>query len=334
MTRREVAKVTKHRRAKWCITFYPTEVHQDNAWLLSALQGIRSTTLRCAVSGTEICPTTGKKHLQAYAEFEAPGATLHDLKDATSTAVHGEPAKGTRVHNYKYCTKDGAAEEYHQGTETADAYWGRTKTGDQGRRSDLIKIRDHFVGGGGIAELVWDDEKISLLTQIRVIPTIQAAVQAREKKCPNQVVVTILYGPGGTGKSSWVQQQWPASSLYIKDPQSEWWDGLDSCHTALWIDEMGYKSKLPMATMKKIMDPECPGIPVNGKNLPTRLHHFCYVFITSNYDPRCGWYKDSTNDSGWMRRADKAIYIGDKIWEMDPPLRKALPQPMPDYLMN
>lgn len=56
------------------------------------------------VIGEEICPSTGKKHLQGYVEFHKKCRPLEVFKN---NKAHWEVARGNRDSNIKYCTKDG-----------------------------------------------------------------------------------------------------------------------------------------------------------------------------------------------------------------------------------
>ena len=173
---------------------------------------------------------------------------------------------------------------------------------------------------------MWIDEKIHLITTRReVLSTIQGAIAARVPAPVDCKKVIILYGIGGTGKSTWVRAHTDLSKTYQKDPSTAWWDLLEPTMTTLWIDDIDGQTSIPLATMKIILDNEAIGVKVNAKNMPQRMHHFSHVIITSNYPPRC-WYKNVEQDSGFMRRVkeydnyNQVLEINQDIWTMMPPV--------------
>lgn len=79
----------------WCFTAYNISVEE-----LKILIG----NFGNYIFGEEICPTTGKHHLQGYIEFESKTRPLEKIK---SKNIHWEKTKGSREDNIKYCSKDG-----------------------------------------------------------------------------------------------------------------------------------------------------------------------------------------------------------------------------------
>lgn len=331
---------TLNRRSRWCITFYPNDAIPNAATLLTRLSRVSTQKLRCAVVGEEVCPKTKKRHLQAYVEYEQPGITFHCLKNGTDATIHAEVAKGTRATNFSYCTKDGKFIEYHQPSTTpTDVFWKKEKMGKQGARTDLITIREHFKAGGTLDEMVWDDNKISLLTRDRVIPTIQAAVMKALPLKETMTQIVVLWGPAGTGKSMWAQLNTDPLTTYSKDQCSPWWCGLQPHMTTLWIDELGPDTQIPLSTMKQILNPESPGVPINIKGLQTRIHTFHKIVITSNYSPLTGWYPRAADDSGLRRRVQNPtgsttiLKVDGPMWEMNPLVTWPSEQKLPDFLL-
>ena len=82
--------------------------------------------IRYLAFGREICPETGRKHIQGYMELESPRrySTIKKIKGYES--AHFEEAKGTYEENIRYCSKEGSFTEL-----------GTHKT--QGERSDYGK---------------------------------------------------------------------------------------------------------------------------------------------------------------------------------------------------
>lgn len=330
----------KNRRHRWCLTLQKGDLNAlpSPAALLAKLRTIPNTEVRCAVVGAEMGGQTERAHLQAYVEFAADGITLNNLKSGTYAGLHAEVAKGSRADNWTYCTKDGKFVEYHKPSTTpTDVFW--QQKGHQGTRTDLIAIREHFQAGGTEDDLVWDDNKIRYLTQSRVIPKIMAAVDKRRPPKTTMTQVMVLWGKAGTGKSAWAEAHTDSHNTFFKDQKTEWWCGLQPHMTTLWIDEMGPDTGIPLSTMKQLLNPESPGIPINIKGIPTRTHIFHKIVMTSNYSPRTGWYPRAADDSGLRRRVETPtgsvtiLQVNGNIWEMDPPLDWPPVQQLPDFLL-
>jgi len=81
-----------------------TPLEQKEAWFNRADQ------FKYAVFGREICPTTGKKHLQGYVNTRSP-KDLSVLKKLFPKA-HLEICGGNPDQNRRYCIKDGDYVEY------------------------------------------------------------------------------------------------------------------------------------------------------------------------------------------------------------------------------
>lgn len=70
---------------------------------ISAIVPVIKEKCRLGIFGKEICPTTGTPHLQGYIEFKTKSRPLNlfGIK-----AMHWEKAKGNRLSNRIYCSKE------------------------------------------------------------------------------------------------------------------------------------------------------------------------------------------------------------------------------------
>lgn len=95
------SRATRARRSRrWCFTWNGT---YDTDVLIICMGDSPKW-----IAGHEVAPTTGTKHLQGYVEF--PNARrLSNLKKSFPTEIHWEIAKGDRMSNIKYCSKEGFA---------------------------------------------------------------------------------------------------------------------------------------------------------------------------------------------------------------------------------
>lgn len=123
----------KMQSRRWCFTIfdYTPELYASLNWgIYGCVQG-------------EICPETGRKHLQGFCIF-ATNQRLGKLKELHATA-HWSVMKGRIDQNETYCTKD----------ETADAefppkFWGTRPA--QGARNDLTSLLQVAEGCSSVNE--------------------------------------------------------------------------------------------------------------------------------------------------------------------------------------
>lgn len=86
------------------------------------------------IMGREICPDTGRHHLQGYAETKN-AMRLNGIKEALGdNSAHIEKRRGNQKQAIDYCKKDGDYTEL-----------GEPKR--QGRRADLEKAAEEFIAG-------------------------------------------------------------------------------------------------------------------------------------------------------------------------------------------
>lgn len=92
---------------RWCFTFFTNEAIQTvMAPLAPWLQGW--------VVGVEVCPSTGRRHLQGYIKMKSKGRPMEGATGAALPGAHWEKAKGTDAANFTYCTKEGQWEVFGQ----------------------------------------------------------------------------------------------------------------------------------------------------------------------------------------------------------------------------
>ncbi|QMW68657.1 replication-associated protein [Crucivirus-102] len=59
------------------------------------------------VIGREVCPTTGRKHLQGFIALKGKGKRFSQVRDLIKCEWHLEPCNGSEEQNIKYCSKEG-----------------------------------------------------------------------------------------------------------------------------------------------------------------------------------------------------------------------------------
>lgn len=79
----------------WCLTIYNNDI--------GTLEQRFKPLCDKGIFGNEICPTTGKKHIQGFLSFKKRVRAIEKFKDL---GAHWEICKGNEDDNYNYCSKD------------------------------------------------------------------------------------------------------------------------------------------------------------------------------------------------------------------------------------
>ncbi len=169
------------RKRNYCFTSYKDTLEYDEE------------AIGYIVWGREICPDTGRHHLQGYVEF-GQGASLSRAKAILGDpAVHLEPRGGSAKQAIDYCKKDGDIHE-----------WGLRKR--QGERSDIQFVRLLLSEGGGMRSVLAEGANFQSLGIAKV------ALTYLERGREGQPTVLWYWGP--TGKIAWLWRT--MVSLYLR----------------------------------------------------------------------------------------------------------------------
>lgn len=194
----------------WCFTLHD--------WDLFHLDALDSLEVRYMIYGMEICPKTGKEHLQGYLYYEHPKTWL-DLK-TIDEKFHIEVAKGSPDDNLEYCSKE-------------ENYIERGTLPEQGKRLDLAKIKEAVRNGAS-------REEIFELCDYNLQRWKMAEIHMRllQKKRTQMPKIYWRWGLSGVGKSRWAYDTF--KSVYEKDPSHKWWDGYENDECILIDDFDGF----------------------------------------------------------------------------------------------
>lgn len=203
------------RRRNWCFTSFGIEISLDNVG--------EGKPVRYVMWGDEVCPDTGRKHFQGYAEFYE-GVTLHRAQTLLGLrGVHFEARKGSQKQAVEYCKKKGVV------TEHGDA-------AKQGKRKDLDSVRDILADGGGVRDVLLDH------CNYQGVRFAEQWLTYLEEPNPDDCRPTVIWywGATGTGKSRAARAEAAArpggkSDVYCHDG-SEWWNGYDR-HKVVIMDD-------------------------------------------------------------------------------------------------
>lgn len=230
------------------------------------------------IFGYEVCPTTGRKHLQGYHHYT--NARIYPNKKwraVADLATNGRDfiSNGSAKQNYDYCSKLGDFFECGEMPE-------------QGARTDWRQAINHLQEGGDIYSVVV--EQPQLLPAIR---SLERFKQMSLKPLNRPVNVIVLIGSPGTGKSRWAYDTYP--DLYSK-PEGSWYDGYIGQKTLLLDD---YYGDIPYAQLLKVCDRYPLQVPIKGGFIHAQWDT---VIITSNRSPDTWYHNDM---SAFKRRISR-----------------------------
>jgi len=224
---------------------------------------------RYMVLGYEVCPDTGRKHLQGYVAWDNPRSLNKFQKDIGLKRFHFETTRGNPLQASDYCKKDGKFWEF--GTLPA-----------QGERTDWQKAVNDLNNGTDILTVV--SEQPQLLPAIRSLEKYKSLLA---KSTHRDVKVIFLIGKPGTGKTRWAWENYP--DLYTK-PEGHWWDGYTGQKTILLDD---YQGDINYTQFLKVLDRYPINLPVKGGFTPAT---YDTVIITSNTN-YTRWYPEQPSNA-------------------------------------
>lgn len=210
---------------------------------------------------------SGTPHLQGYVRWKHP-KTFMAAKKVLGDRFHLEVAKGSAAANIKYCSKDGVVTE-------------KGSRPEQGKRNDLIKLKDDIKAGKSVMEL-FEDNTQGMFKYRQSALAYRLECRKKETKRFEPVKVYVLIGEAGHGKTRWAYDNYPDVYDYQYE-QGNWWDGYDG-EKAILIDD--FYGGIKYHYLLRLLDGYKFNIPIKGgftwKSWDT-------VIITSNQEPGM-WY--------------------------------------------
>lgn len=98
----------------WCFTLFN---HDDDDE--QCLSDLYPSEIEYLCYGHEVCPETGRKHLQGFLKVPGRGCRFNQMKALMPDGCHIEKCKGSPQQNFEYCTK---SDEHF--VEFGDKPWG------------------------------------------------------------------------------------------------------------------------------------------------------------------------------------------------------------------
>jgi len=234
---------------------------------LDKLKQYAKDECRYMIFGYEVCPDTGKRHLQGYHYYSNARAYPNRAwRKVTDLEENGRDfiSNGSPQQNYDYCSKLGD-------------FWQFGELPKQGARTDWNQAVSDLQAGRDISTVV--EHQPQLLPCIRALERFQTL---RLRPLNRPVNVIVLIGEPGTGKTRWAYDTYP--DLYSK-PSGHWWDGYNGQETILLDD---YYGDLPYDQLLRVCDRYPINLPIKGGYV---YGQYTTVVITSNRQPE-RWYPE------------------------------------------
>lgn len=227
------------------------------------------------VAGREQCPKTNKIHYQCCVYFhnqKTITAAIKHLQSHFNVKCHVELCKGTYEENIAYCTKDNDYEEL--GVRPS-----------QGKRSDIIQIKDDIMSGKITTKDVILDNPIFYHQYGRTLDKIEDFKKRLDFR-KEMTTGVWYYGKTGVGKSHLAFKDFNPKTHYVLPNDNGWWDGYEQQETVI-INE--FRGELTFKTLLELCDKWPYSVKRRGREpMPFTSKK---VIITSCHPPE-GIYKN------------------------------------------
>lgn len=238
-------------------------------------------------------------HLQGYIEFKRTHR-MKWIKERTSERIHLEKRRGTRDEARDYCMKPGGKNL----VEIGDFDIGH------GHRTDIDKVKECFAlldAGKRPCDLL-ESHPWTVCRYINQINTYMF-LQSQKQDAFRRVLVTLITGETGVGKTRYVYERESPNDLFILCNDSAgttWWDGYTNQDAILLDDFYGW---IKWGYLLRILDGYPLRVPIKGSHV---FVNFTRVYITSNTWPS-SWYNKVTD--GQYHALARRINLGLKFLE-------------------
>ena len=248
------------------------------------LELMQKHNIRYLAYGEEVCPDTGKEHHQCFMYFK--NVRKHDKKSCCRIGdMWGD------IHNYvapmianvncneKYCKKEG---KFHELGEKPS----------QGSRSDLDEVKNDILEGKSVDDICVESPQLfhqygRTLERLEII--------AMRKRYRMEMTEGIwITGKAGYGKDHQWRSVYNPETHFVKDLQTEWWDGYKQQDTVVLSEFRACHMR--WSTLLALVDKNPLNVKIrNRESVPFISKK---VIITSVLDP-VDCYRGKQNDEEW-----------------------------------
>lgn len=284
----------QYRGRHWMFTFNNVD-HEDesDAWQPATWFGDKRPDY--CVWQLEKGESTETYHLQGYVTFPER-VSLAFLK--RWLVGHWERCDGNHKRCIDYCKKDETRVDGPWDYGTVPQF-----ASTQGRRHDIIQLRDAVIDGASDRDIVIDDQLVGAFARH---PTFVQTTRLAFGLGRNfQTYCIILWGPAGTGKTTKAYdicrelgyRVFPLPQKQDNDA-NHWWDGYEDQEAVVINEASGSTFKADF--LCQLLDRHPLVVPRKNGHVSFRSK---LIVFTSNRDPR-GWYSSETliRNEGLSRR--------------------------------
>lgn len=240
-------------------------------------QGILAVDCEYVIVGKEICPTTGRPHLQGFIYFSVQRTCKGVLRDLPA-GVHLEPAKAAAIQNTDYCSKEGDYEE-------------RGVRPRQGKRNDLGEAVNVMLSRGMDAAVAEHPTQYARYFRgLQFVESVLRPPPPRNKKSH----VFVVCGEHGINKTRTVIEL--SDGDYFMKPRGEWWQNYKQQKWVLIDDFTGW---MHYDEILRLCDRYKMQVPIKGGYLEFNSD---VIVITSNRHYSTWWPEEYIHGMGAFER--------------------------------
>lgn len=281
----------------FAFTFYPGPEESDEVYG-NLLQEINHLVF--AVFQREVCPKTGREHLQGCCGFrKSISRNLGRRKlQVALPGAHICICRKDIQFNIKYCSRVDKRKDGHEAI-----YIGTIPALGGGARTDLMEVRKRIRSGTSIADIADD----FFPTWVRNHRAFEKYAGMCQKSADRQISVTLLVGPPGTGKSRFCSEFVEQDSIFwfSSATAGTYFDGYENERILVLDDFTG--GFIPRFQLLRVLDRYPYNLPCRGYSRAARYET---VYITSNSWPQ-KWYRDETRVWNICRRINRLGIFSD-----------------------
>lgn len=255
--------------------------------------------LRYLAYAQETCPSTGKVHYQGFAYSWKP-MRLTGWKKVFPTA-HIEAMRGNFRENELYCSKEGNLTEFGE------------KPNDNGVKTSILAFKRRIDEGETVMDISENPDFFGpYLQNRRGLHEYAQHVRAKKMRTDRTMPeVYIRIGPAGTGKTSWLDEQYGLDGWRpVPANSGQWFDGCDYSDVMLF-DDVEAASIPPLSLWKRLTDRYPFQVPVKGGFI---TWHPKVIVFTSNHNVDTWWPNATPHDmkAVWRRIKRVSLVYKDK----------------------
>lgn len=232
--------------------------------------------IRFMAFGDEICPKTKKKHQQGFLYFHNQMRSIKNIANLFKLTENDKPQhieimRGSFKENEAYCSKEGSY----------------TKLGDepsQGLRGDLNELKKEILDGNLSVDDIVIENPMMFHQYGRTLSKIEE-IALRKKYRSWMTTCLWIYGETGTGKSHKAFENFHPDTHYVKNLNTDFWDGYTGQETVI-LNE--FRGQIKFSELLDLIDKYPKTVNIKGKPpVPFLAKH---IIITSCKKPTDIYY--------------------------------------------